>query len=479
MPVSIVIVGGGFSGALTAIRLACAALPVGTSLTLVDEYGQFGRGVAYRADAEGWLLNAPARVLAVPPDRPHDFVDYCNRHGHPASADSFMPRALYGDYLADQLRRVENVAVSHRLRKIEERVVAIASDRSGGMHVRLRGGEVLQATAIVLATGPGRRNGGDATGIDVSALGPHYFSDPWEVAVLRDMPAEGHFFILGSGLTSVDVISALQRRSPRSRFTAMSRRGLIPQSHQPCVLPLTSAVKSELSSGLLVPPRHALAVLRKTVREHTGSGGDWREVIDSIRPAIPQIWSHWSNAERRAFVRHLAAYWDTHRHRCVPETMSILTRLKKENRLTMLAGRLEAARLEAEGLSLTVRLRATDASRAVHASYLVDCTGPPSRGVYPSDPLYRQLQRDGLAEFDDNGLCVDDEYRIATNAYCRNQALFYIGPHLKRRYWEATAVPELMGHVARLVAVLERTLVAAASAQARALDQDTCHVERW
>ncbi|MGG1946858.1 FAD/NAD(P)-binding protein [Trinickia sp. NRRL B-1857] len=342
MAVSVVIVGGGFSGALTAIRLVSTTLPARMSLTLVDEYGRFGRGVGYRADAEGWRLNAPARVLSVSPDKPYEFVDYCNRHGHPASADSFLPRSLYGDYLADQLRQVDHKSDSHRLRRIKGRVVAVESDRDGDMQVCLPDGEGLQATTVVLVTGPGRRGGDDATRIDALARDPRYFPDPWQLVVTPSLQAEGHFFILGTGLTSFDVNFALARRSPRRRFTSMSRCGLVPQSHAPCVQPLTSEAKSLLLSSLLVPPRQALAVLCESVLVHASLGGNWRDVIDSLRPTIPRISLRWTDAERRALVRHLAAYWDTHRHRCAPETVSVLTRLKRENRLTILVGRLEA-----------------------------------------------------------------------------------------------------------------------------------------
>lgn len=60
-----------------------------------------------------------------------------------------------------------------------------------------------------------------------------------------------------------------------------------------------------------------------------------------------------------------------------------------------------------------------------------------------------------------------------------NPELFYVGPHLKRLYWEATAVPELMGHVVRLVAVLKRTLVATVSERTGTVGLEALDNERW
>jgi uncharacterized NAD(P)/FAD-binding protein YdhS len=43
------------------------------------------------------------------------------------------------------------------------------------------------------------------------------------------------------------------------------------------------------------------------------------------------------------------------------------------------------------------------------------------------------------------GLVVSDDYRPAPTM----ASLFYVGPLLRARHWEATAVPELRDHVAR------------------------------
>jgi uncharacterized NAD(P)/FAD-binding protein YdhS len=47
-------------------------------------------------------------------------------------------------------------------------------------------------------------------------------------------------------------------------------------------------------------------------------------------------------------------------------------------------------------------------------------------------------------------------YQLLRHDQTAVEGLFYIGPMLKAKYWEAIAVPELRGHVSRLV---EKSLI--------------------
>ncbi|MGB6582910.1 MAG: hypothetical protein WBF34_33850, partial [Streptosporangiaceae bacterium] len=40
-------------------------------------------------------------------------------------------------------------------------------------------------------------------------------------------------------------------------------------------------------------------------------------VVDTLRPHIPELWQRLSPPDKRLFLRHVARYWEVHRH-CVP-----------------------------------------------------------------------------------------------------------------------------------------------------------------
>ena len=79
----VAIVGGGFSGAMLAARLAEA----GVRSSLIDRSGVFGPGLAYSTPFEGHLLNVRADRMSAVEGRSGDFVDWlalnCPQHADP------------------------------------------------------------------------------------------------------------------------------------------------------------------------------------------------------------------------------------------------------------------------------------------------------------------------------------------------------------------------------------------------------------
>jgi len=87
---------------------------------------------------------------------------------------------------------------------------------------------------------------------------------------------------------------------------------------------------------------------------------------------------------------------------------------------------------------------------------VVNCTGPDSRIERQSDPLVRSLLANGLVRADPHGLGIDvaDDGRVIARDGRPVDRLWYLGPWLRARDWECTAVPELREHAARLAQLL-------------------------
>jgi uncharacterized NAD(P)/FAD-binding protein YdhS len=75
--------------------------------------------------------------------------------------------------------------------------------------------------------------------------------------------------------------------------------------------------------------------LLKAVRRHIkiaeAQNGNWRGVIDSLRPHTQEIWRNLPDAEKRYFMQHLSRYWNVARHRMPPECAKVLDKLKQRN----------------------------------------------------------------------------------------------------------------------------------------------------
>jgi uncharacterized NAD(P)/FAD-binding protein YdhS len=106
----------------------------------------------------------------------------------------------------------------------------------------------------------------------------------------------------------------------------------------------------------------------------------------------------------------------------------------------------------ADGVRVVVRPRGRTGTEALFVERVVNCTGPSSDVRRIGDRLLDALCRRGLAVPDplSLGLEVSDELALLDSAGRPSPALFLVGPLLKARFWEATAVPELRQHAARL-----------------------------
>lgn len=428
----IVIVGGGFSGAMAAARLAERGLPS----TVIDAGGDFGRGVAYSTPFDGHLLNVRSNRMSALEGRPDDFVDWLARH-HPDRADpeGFAPRRLFGLYVQNRLAAVE-AAHTGAITRITGRVSAI-----DGTTVELDDGLRIAGRAVVLATGnPAPRT--------ASGSGGRVIGDPWAPGALDGIGLEDRLIVIGTGLTMVDMAVWLKARGWRGTLLALSRRGLRPRAHadQP---ESPAPVDADLMQG---PASRRLAAARRATRD-----GDWRPLMEGLRSRTGALWQAADLETRARWVRHLRPFWDVHRHRIAPAIAADIQALADGGRLTMVAGRVVSLDATDRGVTLDWRPKGQPEIEAATADWLIDCTGP---GHSPArDPLTAPLIAAGRARLDPLGLGLDldDRGRVRTADGTADPALFVLGPPARATFWETIAVPDIRKRIEDLVETLAQT----------------------
>ena len=419
----VVIVGGGFSGAMLAARLA----ERDQASVLIERGDAFGPGVAYSTPNDAHRLNVRAGRMSAVVDRPADFVDWLTTH-HPDQADAngFAPRRLYGLYVRDRLAGVK-AAHPGLIRRVTGAVIAVE-----GRSAILSTGARIDGRAVVLATGnPAPRT--TPTGEDGRII-----ANPWTPDALTPIQPGDDVLILGAGLTMVDVLLTLLSQGWRGRATAVSRRGLLPRAHGPHHdAPID--LPPEALSG---PLSQRLAAARRLARAH-----GWRRVMEGYRPITAELWRTATTAERARFLRHLRPWWDVHRHRIAPEIAAELDRLFHEDRLTVGAGRILG--VEASADRVTVRL-AGEAAQALSAPWLIDCTGPGHDAT--ATPLTAGLIAKGRARLDPLrlGLDLDESGHVRHADGTPDPDLYVLGPPARAAFWETIAVPDIRQRIEAL-----------------------------
>jgi uncharacterized NAD(P)/FAD-binding protein YdhS len=286
------------------------------------------------------------------------------------------------------------------------------------------------------------------------------------------LPEDGDVLLLGSGLSAIDMLTWLQDRGHAGRVTMLSRRGLLPQSHRSLEARPQPAGPAARALAGAHDLRAMLHAVRAWVNEAAAAGGDWRDVMASLRPETPALWQRLSPRERRQFLRHLQPWWDTHRHRLAPGIHCRLRAALRAGQAEVHAGRLRSVRPLADGSGFEVawspRGGAAGSTEQRQVAAIVNCTGPSARvGHAPQTApgtLLAGLQAQGRLLVDPLGLGlgVDARHRLL-DATGRPQAgLYYVGPMLKAQHWEAVAIPELRMHAQRLASdILESLQVGA------------------
>ncbi len=411
-----VVVGGGAAGTLAAVALL---RETDAAVQIVERSTTFGPGLAYGTREPLHLLNNYAGRLSAFGDDPDHFVRWCAEHDLDVGPHSFAPRAQYGWYLSDVLARAEAASPS-RVTRVQGEAVDVG-DTGGEYVVTLSTGHVLMGDVVVLALGtpPPRRLP------RFESLGRRYVHDPWTPDLVDRVHDGARVLLVGSGLTMVDVAVVLAEARPRAQLVSVSRHGLLPAPHVP---------RGPRAIEPLAPASSRLAALLREVtlriRDAEQRGGDWRDVVDAVRPVANQIWHALTAEDRERFLRHVARRWEVARHRMAPAM---------------------AERIETLVASGQLRIDVTAGFDESGFDVVINCAGPAPVATPGWSLLVDHLVVRGVALPDRLGLGLDVDGSgalIGERGVAR--AMYAVGAARRGDDWEVAAVPDLRHQAAAL-----------------------------
>ncbi|MGD0609149.1 MAG: FAD/NAD(P)-binding protein [Streptosporangiaceae bacterium] len=388
----VAVIGGGASGTLATTYLlqAAAEARIPLRIALIDRYGRHGLGQAYATANPAHLLNSPVRRMSAFAADPGHLARWAAATG--IGPDGFLPRAAYGRYLREVLADAERLAApAVTVTRTTSDVLGLTSD---GLHrplrLRLAAGRHLDADVVVLATG----NRPPAPPCPVPAS-PRYVSDPWVPGALDGVADGRPVVVLGTGLTMLDVAISVTSAHPETVVRAVSRHALLPREHR---CPPARAVQPLILHALDGSPVGLSALIRRIRVAAADAPEGWQAVADALRPHIPALWQRLSPPDKRLFLRHVARYWEVHRHRVPSATASRIDQLRSVGRLSVLPGCVVAVSDKLGGLC--VRIEQGGRVTEVAAGWLINATGPAADVTATTDPLLRGLLDSGLARPD-------------------------------------------------------------------------------
>ena len=335
------IIGGGVTG--VAMFHAAVRHRIAGRIDIVDPLPP-GTGTAFANSHPALLCNTSSGIMSLLADAPHDFLRYLLDQRLDVSADDFVPRRLFSEYVrsryAAQVARHMANGGSHR--HIAGRAATIRREGESGYRILLDNGHTVVASDVLICRGYGEPAVPDV-------LSPHLgkdliFRSPFpEGPLLQAMPQRARVLVLGTRLSAIDAALLLcgqdctvTMASPSGQLPAVrartgrGRAGLVhpaditvldlagPGLHRD-VLALVQKATAVFSPR---PLRHQITTVPETVQRlraeiHLAEQGhtDWQDTLCSIVDAVNEALTPMDKTLRDTalnrcglFSRYLAAF---------------------------------------------------------------------------------------------------------------------------------------------------------------------------
>jgi uncharacterized NAD(P)/FAD-binding protein YdhS len=478
----VVIIGGGFSGALVFANMIKMA-----ESNLVIEWFEphaLGEGLAYSTKNAIHLLNVRAERMGAFGGKPEHFYEWLVSDSgksiiadlwpdHEVTSDSYVPRIVYSAYIKhivqEALAEANRKQIVVNIHPVSVTDASLYNDDTQQLMLHYHeDGKThkLIVDIAVLAIGnlPPRSNRFQA---ELIAVKNEYVDNVWNNMPdhifpdrVHELSVDSEIVIVGTGLTMVDTVLTLKAKGYRGRITAISRRGVIPNVH----IHSKSYPACEWMRHPQYAPRTALGLLvqlKQEVRKAESEGYSWQSVVDSLRPATQTLWKQLDVHEKRKFFHRLSAFWNVHRHRMAPEIYNEIRSLEQNDTLQIIAGRICSINSDEDGIAVVYRKHSTHGTETIHPALVLNCTGPEYDITVSDHGLLKSLYDCELITV--GSLRAGIEVTEAGTAKGKAQdTLFPIGTLMVGELLECTAVPELREQaqvVARQVLARVKTLM--------------------
>lgn len=440
---TIVIVGGGFCGTMVAHHLLKDLTFTG-KIYLINSGHPIARGVAYSAYSDHHFLNVTAGKMSALPDEPDHFVNWVLRQEKYALLDkeliskTYLPRKLYGNYLEAIWSETQRTRTGQLV--VRNDLVISISQRDAKYEIVLQSGAHIQSKTVVVATGneiPANLRLKDPAVFD----SPYYFQNPWAKASVAKSASNENVLIVGNGLTMVDTVLGLKENGFTGKIYSLSPNGFAILPHRHNGIAYTNLIKE-----IEVPYRlvDLLKLFNKHVKLVRHLGLSAEPVIDSVRPLTQKIWQALSLDEKREFMDRLRHLWGVARHRLPVHVYDQIIRMKLEQKLIVLSGRIQSLDARAQGVEVHFYNKRSRQNEMIHVSRVINCTGPETNIARSHNPLLRQLYETNMLQPDELGLGVKaNEIGQVIDSNGLAKDFFVMGNLMKGVLWESTAVPEL------------------------------------
>jgi len=457
------IIGGGFSGTMTAVQLIEKSTTP-CEIILINERETLNKGVAYNSYSDKHLLNVITGKMSAYPDNSDHFLDWVMQKDEFKNKDktlianSFLPRCIYGKYLCAIWEKAKKNAKLKQIKiTIIDSFVVDLDVSEEAVFLWLDNNQKMNIDDCVITTGnhiprnPKIKNMGFYNS-------PKYFQNPWKVESVKDINDNLPVLIIGNGLTMVDTVLGLLEQGFKGEIYSISPNGynILPHRHNGFKY---SKLVEELRDDMSIYELFKLINKHiKTVREY---GVSAEPIIDSLRPHTQKIWQSFSDREKSLFMSRLRHLWGVARHRIPLQTHDKIQQLRIDGKLHIYSGKIIDITESNESVIVQYLEKKVNEVKEIKTSRIINCTGP--------ETDLMNLDKSFLKNCLLKGFLTQDKLRLGIKANTKtfqivnsdgkpHTNLYTIGSNLKGELWESTAINELREQSKELSKILTQKI---------------------
>jgi uncharacterized NAD(P)/FAD-binding protein YdhS len=446
----VAIIGGGSVGVAYFVQLVEETVRLGLGdrldILIFEAQATTGPGFAYSADAECNLLNTRADAMSVVARDKRHFVDWIGSHGARHAADypdtviadhAFLPRSLFGRYLAHQfdaacaLARQHGIAVT----RIESEVTDLIAlnSRRPCVDTRDAGAFVVDRAVLCIGNQP-------ATALAHLQGRPGFYNSPYPTqAITGAIEPLAPVCIIGTGLSAIDAVLSLSAAGHRGKIILASRNGRLPsvrgafnKPHKLELLTRESVDAMCAANGGALPLEAVFSMLQQEIARASGLPCDlvaimnagagildyiaseiamadsaerlWQSVIYATNGVIDYVWHRLSHADKGRFQSLFGSLWSSYRVSFPLKNAQRLHALLRADRVLVFGGVKAVAFNEASGMFETrIDQRDSGLRSVIESAYLINATGYSVDVAGSRVPLVHNLLRRKLASANEFG----------------------------------------------------------------------------
>ena len=360
----IAIIGFGFCGKITFSNLI-DKLDKKDKILIFNAAKDGFSSAAFSSFSPHYILNIPVKKMSAFNNDESSFCNFLDKNypqiWHEIGELGFAPRKIYGEYIDEIFAKAKEKAKKKGIKYnlVNDEVVSVENNGSK-FNLITKSDLKFEVTEVILATSFQQSK------LPINFEAENIVSALWDSSALKFHQksfTNETICLIGTGLTTIDIIVGLKKKGFKGKIIVISRRGNLPKRH-------IDNSDSKIDLIEIIDAKKGILFLCLKIRYFLRENPqfDLRHVINSIRLTTAELWKNLDDKNKKLFLR-LMPYFNIFRHRAPNISMDIVDQMIASNQIEIKKGGIKDCGVNGKKIIVKTKFEEFE------VDYLVNCLG--------------------------------------------------------------------------------------------------------